>query len=181
MLLLVSASTSPPPPRWVINNVMRWLPIVETYIEEYPFVTKEVALAVIAQESLGIPNVHETELAYADGHNSIGLMQIVPFSWRPSSKWLSVPENNIYWGMRILNQVIQESGLRTGLARYNCGLVKLEQNKCGVAGGYAYADRVLNYWVPVFEFELTMREEIDVIWLLKRIQLWTKRYQMGLE
>ena len=170
MLFTVAASSSPP--AWVIENVIRWLPIVEEYTEEYPYVTKELVLAVIAQESLGIPNVEDTAIAYDDGRGAIGLMQIIPFSWRPPASWLSVPENNIYWGMRILNQVIRENGVRTGLAAYNCGLVKVEANACGSYGGYNYADKVLTYWMPAFEDELFTPEywfdqDMLEIWDLK--------------
>jgi soluble lytic murein transglycosylase-like protein len=160
MLLFVIASSSPP--EWIIKNVMRWQPIVETYTDEYPYVTQELVLGVIAKESRGIPYVQDTALAYDDGWGAVGLMQIIPFSWRPERAWLKIPENNIQYGVLILNQVVREHGVRKGLAVYNCGLVGVEANRCGRFGGYTYADEIMNYWMPEFKRELITKELGDL-------------------
>jgi len=41
-----------------------------------------------------------------------------------------------------------------GLAAYNCGWDSLNAGKCLSFGGPAYADKVLEFWLPFFEEEI---------------------------
>jgi hypothetical protein len=138
------------PNEWVVGNVMRWLPIVHQWHSEYPELDPAWILAVIAQESMGEPDV-----VGGDRVGSVGLMQVAPFAWRPSVSQLQNPSVNIRWGMGILDELQKRYGnLRLSLATYNCGETNLALGHCGRHGGYAYAAVVMNAWLPVFRTEL---------------------------
>ena len=125
---------------------MRWLPIIRQWHAEYPDLDPAWILAIIAQESMGEPDVISS-----DRVGSVGLMQIAPFAWRPSPSQLQNPSINIRWGMGILDELQNRYGnLRLSLATYNCGEANLAKGWCGNHGGYAYADVVINHWVPIF-------------------------------
>lgn len=129
---------------------MRWLPTVHQWHSEYPDLDPAWILAIIAQESMGEPDV-----IGGDRVGSVGLMQIAPFAWRPSSRQLQNPSVNIRWGMGILDELQKRySNLRLSLATYNCGEKNLALGFCGKHGGYAYADTVIDHWIPVFRSEL---------------------------
>jgi soluble lytic murein transglycosylase-like protein len=108
-----------------------------------------LVMAIIAQESRGNPKAVRDEGHY----QSVGLMQIMDFDWRPPASWLLKPENNIQWGCGILRQLFAREGytVEKVLAVYNCGEVGVKANRCGSMGGYAYADRILNHWKPLFD------------------------------
>ncbi|KKL28336.1 hypothetical protein LCGC14_2376170 [marine sediment metagenome] len=156
-------------------SVVGWLPTVHRWHAEYPDLDPAWILAIIAQESMGFPDV-----VGSDRVGSVGLMQIAPFSWRPSVSQLKNPSINIQWGMGILDTVQgqTEGDIRRSLALYNCGETGLNAGLCGRHGGWAYSDRLLDYWVPVFRAELTVRAgEHDLIgtWLAEL----GYRYGMG--
>jgi hypothetical protein len=139
------------PPEWLIWNVVQWLPLVERWHPDFPELDPAWVLAIIAQESQGFPYLEGPE-----GENSIGLMQIISRSWTGTKEQLKRPATNIYVGMRMLSAIILQTDgdLRQALGAYNCGFVGLDAGRCGRYGGYAYADRVIDYWVPVFRMRL---------------------------
>ncbi len=129
---------------------MRWTPLVLHFQNDYKTLDPAWVLAVIAQESMGEPNV-----VGSDRVSPVGLMQIAPFAWRPSARELLSPAKNISWGMGILSELYARRGdIRWALAAYNCGETGLAANRCGRYGGYAYADKILGLWVPIFRNEL---------------------------
>ncbi|MHC4240369.1 MAG: lytic transglycosylase domain-containing protein [Planctomycetota bacterium] len=134
---------------------MRWLPLVERWHPDFPNLDPAWVLGVIAQESRGDPY----DIA-DDIWGSTGLMQVGPRSWTGTRKQLLQPSFNVYVGMRMLagSMFWTEGGadIRTAMGAYNCGFTGLEKDLCGSAGGYKYADRILNYWVPAFRAELVV-------------------------
>ena len=138
--------SEPAPPAWLLWNVRRWEPLVERWRPDFPDVPTEIVLAIIAQESQGFPYLGPDE------HGSVGLMQVTSRSWTATVEELKQPALNIYLGMWILNSALQQSDgdMRRALAGYNCGFEGLDAGHCGSSGGWAYADRVLNYWLPHF-------------------------------
>lgn len=108
-------------------------------------------LALMAKESGCDPNAGDV---YSD---SVGLMQVNPRSLAHlgiSKASLLDPLRNVYWGMRILRKVLEEpvenpeGDVRRALAAYNCGWASLNAGRCYSFGGYAYADQVLEEWLP---------------------------------
>ena len=138
---------------------MRWLPLIERWHPEFPDLDPAWVLAIIAQESQGFPYVEGS-----DGANSIGLMQIISRSWTGTKEQLKRPEYNTFVGMRMLHAILEKADgdIRVALAAYNCdwsgieGASGPEDDLCGAHGGYAYADRILAYWVPIFRAELVV-------------------------
>jgi len=130
---------------------------------EFPELDPALVLAVMAQESQGFPYAQS-----GDRHGSIGLMQVIPRSWTGTRTQLLNPAYNLYVGMRMLNFSTQKWGVRLGLAHYNCSEEGVRNDACGSKGGLNYADRILDYWVPVFRATLWVRAgEDDLIgdWL----------------
>lgn len=125
--------------------------IVEQVYEEYP-VDPSLVLAVMAQESACMRfSVSD------DGHHTIGLMQIAVKPWTPSEYELYNVRINIEWGMYLLHSAVNHPeenpnrDIHRALAAYNCGWTSLNAGKCLYFGGPAYADKVLNFWLPFFE------------------------------
>ena len=137
---------------------MRWLPLIERWHPEFPDLDPAWILAIIAQESQGMPYVEGS-----DGANSIGLMQVISRSWTGTVEQLKRPEYNVFVGMRMLHAILDKAGgdIRLALAAYNCGWEGVESDDCGTHGGLEYADKVLKYWVPVFRAELVVRAAED--------------------
>ena len=135
------------PPEWILRNVERWKPLVSRWHSAFPGLSTELVLAVIAQESQGFPDAISGDTA-----QSVGLMQVTPRPWTATTEQLLEPALNVYLGMWILDSAIKNSDgdVRRGLAGYNCGFVSLDAGLCHPRGGWAYADRVLNYWLPAF-------------------------------
>lgn len=104
-----------------------------------------LVLAVMAQESACYPY---------EGGASVGLMQVTPAKWTTTRERLLEPSVNVYWGMYILYLTLNDDvnnpdhDTRRALAAYNCGWESLDAGKCFDFGGYAYADRVLDFWLP---------------------------------
>ena len=148
---LQSPAQEKSPPEWLIRNVIRWLPLVERWYSEFPELDPAWVLGMIAQESQGFPHVSDVT-----GSHAIGLMQIIPRSWTGTRTQLQDPGFNLYVGMRMLSATLKQTDgdLRRSLGAYNCGFEKLDAGRCGRYGGYAYADRILDYWVPVFRIRL---------------------------
>jgi len=148
---LQSPAQEKSPPEWLIRNVIRWLPLVERWAPDFPELDPAWVLGVIAQESQGFPHVSD-----ATGSHAIGLMQIIPRSWTGTRTQLEQPGFNLYVGMRMFSATLKQTDgdLRRSLGAYNCGFEKLDAGRCGRYGGYAYADRIIGYWVPVFRMRL---------------------------
>ena len=132
---------------------MRWLPLIQRWHEEFPDLDPAWILAMIAQESQGDPYAEGV-----DGANSIGLLQIIARSWTGTKEQLKRPEYNIFVGMRMLHAILgkADGDIRLALARYNCGDEGVAEDRCGRYGGLEYADKVLEYFVPVFRGELVV-------------------------
>lgn len=106
---------------------------------------ENLILAVMAKESHCDP--------FADDGVSVGVMAVTPRpDWWTREQLFNV-RINIYAGMNILANAIEQSDgdIRTALAAYNCGWESLNANKCIPSGGYVYADSVLYFWFPRFE------------------------------
>jgi hypothetical protein len=140
-----------------VRYIERWRPIVEKVVAEYPELEPEIVLSIIAQESSGRPAVIST-----DGYGSIGLMQISPKPWRGTVTELSDPETNIRMGTAMLVQILSQAGgdMRTALAAYNCGW-KVLTTSCGSHGGYNYADRILEHWLPQFTVQTCTERDLE--------------------
>jgi hypothetical protein len=151
MVFLLGFETKEEPPAWLLNNVEQWRPLAERVDREH--ITVPLTLAVIAQESQGINGQTST-----DGYASVGLMQVIPRSYLGTAGQLMDPAYNILVGTNILNTAIEQAiergyiePVRYGLAAYNCGWKDDFETECRKEGGLAYADRVLDYWMPYFE------------------------------
>jgi soluble lytic murein transglycosylase-like protein len=132
----------------VANICQKYRPVVEIWEEDFPDIDPDVVLAMMAQES-------HCDKKATDGV-SIGLMQIIPRYWTLKEKYLWDPKWNIWQGMQMLNSNLHNEkenptgSLRRALAAYNCGWTSLNKGECLSFGGYAYADRVLEHWLPYF-------------------------------
>jgi len=130
----------------------RW--IVEDVAEMHP-IDPSLVLAVMAQESACL----RTSISN-DGHHTIGLMQVAEKPWGPSEAELYNARINIQWGMYLLYCAINHTyhnptgDVHRGLAAYNCGWDSLNAGKCLSFGGPAYADKILEFWLPFFEEEV---------------------------
>ncbi len=154
-----------PPPEWLVRNVERWLFLVRYWHPYFPDLDPALILALIAQESQGNPKAIADDI-----WGSTGLMQVGPRDWLATREQLLNPGINVRIGMAMLNDILRqtEGDLRLALAAYNCGFAGVEKNWCGTYGGYAYADRIIDYWLPVFRAGLWTRagEDNDLgIWL----------------
>jgi hypothetical protein len=155
-----------PSEQYTIERVLRWLPMTAQISENYNYtdillfhdIRPEFILGIIAQESFGFANPHKVfDLPY-DRVGSVGLMAVAPFEWRGYTKeQLLSPWTNVKVGIGILLDAYQlpynvenDYSLRTALALYNCGTEYLSENRCGLKGGYAYADRIIGIWAPHF-------------------------------
>lgn len=133
-----------------VRRCLWYRPLVDRWNPDFEL-DPAVVFAVMAQESACYPY---------EGGASVGLMQVTPSGWTTTRERLMDPATNIYWGMRILWLTLNDDthnpdhSLRTALAAYNCGWESLEADKCLDFGGYAYADRVLNFWLPYVEASL---------------------------
>jgi hypothetical protein len=95
--------------------VRRWEPIIVQYAEERNLDPDFIA-AVIWKESKGNPEARSIV-------GAVGLMQLMPSSWRPSPETLKEPSTNLFWGARALAQTIRDGDgdLYYSLAAYNGG------------------------------------------------------------
>jgi soluble lytic murein transglycosylase-like protein len=136
----------------MVVNICKWhnyYPIIADWNSEKENKDRQLdenlILAVMAKESHCNP--------YADDGVSVGVMAVTPRpNWWTREQLLNV-RINIYAGMNILANAIEQSDgdIRTALAAYNCGWESLNAGKCIPAGGYTYADDVINFWLPRFE------------------------------
>ena len=166
-----------PIPDWQLDQIVKWYDYAKEAGDYYD-IDPILILAVIAKESKG---VHQA--VSADGQFSVGLMQITPRDWGcASNELLNWPKINIYCGTLILQDAIRlanididseyvapndfkpENGIRVGLAAYNCGFQSLygENGKsCMLFGGLAYADNILEFWIPLIYDYLSYKELIE--------------------
>lgn len=139
--------------RQIVNNCLQYLTLVERWQPDFPAITPDYVFAVAAQESRC-----DHTAGQFDRVGSIGLMQVAPLSGRPTAGRLAQPSLNVYWGMKVLDSALRTSqgDMRLALAAYNCGFEGVKNDACGSKGGYAYADRVLHYWLPMVREALGM-------------------------
>ncbi len=128
--------------------VVRWIEMEKSEKDEFHNLTLDdvpLIMAVMAAESGCDPNV-------VSSANAIGLMQVIPRDWLPDVRSDGM---NVYTGMLILDRsiTIADGDVRYALAAYNCGFVKVDADECGTKGGVHYADKVLNFWKPLFSKE----------------------------
>ena len=148
------------PPEWLVENVEAWRRFVQPVVAglSSPYLTESLVLAVIAQESQGING-----LTSDDGYSSVGLMQVIPRADLGTPEQLMDPTYNLWTGTAMLRQAIEQAvefgyddPVRYGLAAYNCGWKmdpitnQIAFKLCNRHGGLAYADKVLDYWMPYF-------------------------------
>jgi hypothetical protein len=95
--------------------VLRWESLIVRYAEERNLDPDFIA-AVIWKESKGNPEARSIV-------GAVGLMQLMPSSWRPSPEKLKEPATNLFWGARALAQTIRDGDgdLYYSLAAYNGG------------------------------------------------------------
>jgi hypothetical protein len=96
-------------------SVRRWESIIVQYAGERNLDPDFIA-AVIWKESKGNPEARSIA-------GAVGLMQLMPSSWRPSPEKLKEPTTNLFWGARALAQIIRDGNgdLYYSLAAYNGG------------------------------------------------------------
>lgn len=132
-----------------VRRCLKYRPLIDRWNPDFGL-DPALIFAVMAQESACYENASD-ESGSAD---SVGLMQVIPAGWTTTHDRLSDPAINIYWGMRILWLTLNddvnnpEHDLRRALAAYNCGWESLDAGKCYEFGGYTYADRVIDFWLP---------------------------------
>ena len=145
LVMQFNLSTLPPYVEATIRQVERWRDLVEWHHDKYfPEVPIDLTLAIIAQESKGLP-----EIISQDNWKSVGLMQVIPRSWVATTEELKDPTLNISWGMWFYQQALiqTEGSYYLALKIYNCGPEKLKTNpQCG---DY-YAEQVMTTWLPHF-------------------------------
>lgn len=137
---------APPDPeivtaKLVVELCESYRPYVELMHDDFP-IDPDLVLAVMAQESgCWVHNV----------------MQVTPTHWTTTEARLRDPAVSIEFGMWILYNAIHnetenpDADVRRGLAAYNCGWASLNAGKCLSFGGYAYADKVLDFWLPIVQ------------------------------
>lgn len=153
---------------WQMDNILRWRKIVDLMIEAYDYPDEYfmLTLGMIAQESQGI----DMEcIQWRDEICGIGVMAVTPKSWTNTKEALRNPRVNISVGMWIFDIAMHRSvdgfnfkpgreATRAALAAYNCSWKSLLTDRCASFGGWTYADKVLNYWIPLLETRL---EELE--------------------
>ncbi|MBL7065231.1 MAG: transglycosylase SLT domain-containing protein [Anaerolineae bacterium] len=117
------------------SDVSRWEPIILQEAHRRSLAPDLIA-AVIWKESLGRPTARGPA-------GAVGLMMLMPFSWRPSVGELHNPWTNLFWGARVLATVIcdGDGDLYYALAAYNGSWEKVHQGSTR-----RYAASVLDYY-----------------------------------
>jgi hypothetical protein len=95
--------------------VSQWEPVILQYAQARSL-DPDLIAAVIWKESLGRANARSVV-------GAVGLMGLMPFSWRPSPEALQDPSTNLFWGARALAHTIRDGNgdLYYSLAAYNGG------------------------------------------------------------
>ncbi len=147
-----------------------WLPIIESVLEsgDYPNVTAILMLGIIAQETGGDASVVGCDFNGLGAACGVGVMAIAPQPWTGTISQLMNPTYNIGVGISMFNTIYDqalEHGFRPGrdatraaLGAYNCSWKSLLADRCYSFGGFTYADKVLNYWLPLLEIYLEEQE-----------------------
>ena len=121
----------------------RGRPIIHHYIDDFSYVTPELILAVIANESWGQPDLVVME---PNGQTAVGLCMINARPWLGTVEQLLDPTYNIWTCTWMLDNILAKTGgdIPKALAAFNCGFESLEAGKCFQSGGYNYSVRVLD-------------------------------------
>ncbi|HZY43714.1 MAG TPA: lytic transglycosylase domain-containing protein [Anaerolineae bacterium] len=111
--------------------------------------------SIMFEESKGDPNI-------VSPAGAVGLMQVMPFPWRPSAEALKDPAINLTAGTRTLSEVIRQSQgrLHIALMAYNSGWRKLS-----VPVARSFARKVLEQYASSILF--------DAGYDLKKVAGWT--------
>lgn len=147
-----------------LDNILRWGVIIEATIidHDYPDEYYMLALGIIAQETQGV-NMECQQ--WRDEICGVGLMAITPSSWTNTEAKLKNPRINIAIGLWMFDSALKRAvddfnfrpgreATRAALAAYNCGWASLLADRCAWFGGWAFADKILNYWIPLLETRL---------------------------
>ncbi len=147
--------------RWQMKRIVSWNGIIDTVLDKYPHATNMLVLGIIAQETQGIANLECNDFDTRRDTCAVGVMGILPGRCGLSASQLENPTKNIDCGTRMINQIYEQAldkgfepgrdAIRASLGAYNCGWKSLLTNNCYSFGGFAYADKVLNYWTPLIE------------------------------
>jgi soluble lytic murein transglycosylase-like protein len=111
--------------------------------------------SIMFEESKGDPNI-------VSPAGAIGLLQVMPFPWRPSAELLKDPAVNLTAGTKTLSEVIRQAQgrLHIALMAYNSGWPKLN-----VPVARAFARKVLDQYASSVLF--------DAGYDLKKVSGWT--------
>ena len=147
---------------WQMDNILRWGNLIDIVIYEYDYPPEYymLVLGIIAQETQGDPKA--ACLQWRDEVCGVGVMAVTPAGWTNTGQALQNQRVNISVGTWIfdvaMRRAIEDFNFRPGreatraaLAAYNCGWDSLIENRCADFGGWTYADKVLNYWIPLLE------------------------------
>lgn len=154
--------------KWQLARITRWQSLADRVLEDYPDVPRIIVMGIIAQESQGDPRL-VCDFNGMGEMCGVGLMQVVPRPWTGTKEQLFNPLFNIYNGVWILDSAMKKAvseynyrpgdeSTRAALAAYNCGWESLHEDRCYYFGGWAYADKVINYWIPLLQGELNDEE-----------------------
>ena len=149
---------------WQLDYILRWETLIDIVIQEYdyPEEYKMLALGIIAQETQGDEKVAGCDFNDLGEACGVGVMAIVPRSWTNTAAALMNPRINISIGLWMfdiaMSNAVEKYNFRPGreatraaLAAYKCGWTSLLADNCFSFGGWLYADKILNYWIPLLE------------------------------
>lgn len=144
-----------------MDTILRWGFTVDNVIKDfdYPPEYRMLMLGIIAQETQGYRNAECNAFDVERGTCAIGLMAIMSGTCGFTEERLKVPYYNIQCGARKINTILAQSldhGFRPGLdatraalGAWNCGWDSLLADNCFYFGGWAFADKVTQYWIPL--------------------------------
>jgi hypothetical protein len=142
-----------------MGAILRWRTLANNAANNHPNVNAMIILGIMAQETQGKPSMECNGFDFRRGTCAAGLMGIMPGKCGLSIDQIRESVNNVNCGAIIFNQIYEqaiEKGFRPGmdavratLGAYNCGWKSLFLNKCYKFGGFAYADKIMFYWIPL--------------------------------
>ena len=129
----------------IIRRVESWRSLIDEVKEARDRnVPTDLALAIIAQESLGNNNV-----VSVDGHNTVCIFQVRASPWMNiTPEQLRNPVLCAQWGLFFLEHGLDvcNGNEECALRSYNCGPTRAFEGDCGKW----YASRVQEFWRPYF-------------------------------
>lgn len=129
----------------IIRNVERWRSLIDEVKDANDRdVPTDLALAVIAQESMG-----NNYAISVDGHNTVCIFQVRASPWmNVTPEQLKNPTLCTRWGLFFLEHGLEvcDGNEECALRSYNCGPTRAFEGDCGKL----YATRVQEFWRPYF-------------------------------